>query len=141
MRRTRKAACGLLMAGVLMGMVMATSGCAGARISLGTGESACFRALPPAEAAVHSKGKLVGVRQVSAATLMARLAQLRTLTTLRTQTLCVFAFSGTYPPGSVAGAHNTITRHYAVIAVGSKHTEVVAAFALDQLPTRFRHTH
>jgi hypothetical protein len=119
----------------------AVSGCAGGRISLGTAAGSCYRALPPAETAIHNKGRLVGVRRVSADTLRARLPHDTTLATLPDQELCVFAFNGTYPPGVVAGAHNAELGHYAIIAVSTKNPAVVGAFVVDQLPTRFAHLH
>jgi hypothetical protein len=116
-------------------------GCAGARNTLGTGASACYRALPPAESAINKKGKLVGVRRVSSATLRAGLRRTTSLATLPNEDLCVFAFNGTYPPGSVTSAHNTVTGHYAIVAVGYNHPTVVGAFVVNQLPTRFTHLH
>jgi hypothetical protein len=121
-------------------LAAAASACSGGRISLGTSAGACFRALPAAEAAVH-KGRLVGVRRVSAATLRDRLPQDTTLATLPDQDLCVLAFSGTYASGSVTGASNTTPGHFAIVAVATNHPEVVAAFVVDKLPTRFQHLH
>ncbi len=115
--------------------------CAGGRLSLGTAAGACFRALPPAQTAIANKGRLVGVRRVTADSLRAKLPNDKTLATLPDQDLCVFAFNGSYPPGSVAGARNTITGHYAVIAVSTKNPAVVGVFVLDKLPTRFQHLH
>ncbi len=136
MKPIRGAALGLVIA-----LALGTGACAGGHISLGTGASACFRDLPPANDAVHNKGKLVGVRRVSASTLRARLPKDATLATLPDQNLCVFAFSGTFPPGSVTGAKSTKIGHYAIISVGTKNTDVVGAFVTDQLPTRFKHLH
>ncbi|MDQ1391423.1 MAG: hypothetical protein QOF30_400 [Acidimicrobiaceae bacterium] len=135
MRRNRWATLGLFLA-----MAGATTACSG-RISLGTEASACFRDLPTARQAVHDKGKLVGVRRVSADTLRDRLPADATLATLPNQDLCVFAFSGTYDPGSVVGADATKTGHFAIVAVSAKHPEAVAAVVVDELPTRFRHLH
>lgn len=122
-------------------VAVSASACAGGRISLGTGASACFRDLPAATDAVHNKGSLHGVRRVSAATLRAHDPHDPTLATLPDQELCVFAFKGTYPPGSVNGAHNTTTGQYAVVAVTTKNADVVGATVTDRLPTRFRHLH
>jgi hypothetical protein len=124
----------------VVALVAAAGACSGGRITLGTSAGVCFRDLPAAEAAVH-KGRLVGVRRVSAATLRNRLPQDTTLATLPDQELCVLAFSGTYDPGSVTGANNTITGHFAIVAVATKHPQVVASFVVDKLPTRFRHLH
>lgn len=126
--------------GVVVAMGAAISACAG-RISLGTEAGACFRDVPAARQAVHDKGRLVGVRLVSTATLRALLPADPTLTTAPDQDICVFAFSGTYDPGTVTGARDTKSGHYAVVAMGTKHADVVAAAVVDQLPTRFRHLH
>ena len=136
MKRIRGAALALAIA-----VALGAGACAGGHISLGTGASACFRDLPPANDAVHNKGKLVGVRRVSADTLRSRLPHDATLSTLPDQNLCVFALSGTYPPGSVTDAHNTKAGHYAIIAVGTKNTDIVGAVVSDKLPTRFKHLH
>lgn len=136
MKRHGTAALGLVIA-----LVLGAGACAGGRISLGTGASACYRDLPPANDAVHHKGKLVGVRRVSAGNLRAHLPHDATLATLPDQDLCLFAFSGTFPPASVTGAQNTKVGHYAVIAVGTRNTDVVGATVTDQLPTRFKHLH
>ena len=113
--------------------------CAGSRNSLGTAAGSCFRALPQARASIHDKGKLLGVRLVSSATLAQRLPSDAKLQALPKQDLCVFAFRGSYPPGAVTGADNTATRRYAIIALTRNRPEVVAASAVDELPTRFRH--
>jgi hypothetical protein len=126
--------------GLVVAMAGATTACAG-RISLGTEASACFRDLPAARQAVQDKGKLVGVRRVSTDTLRDILPADATLASLPEQDLCVFAFSGTYDPGSVTGAHDTKAGHFAVVAVGTKLRNVVTADVVDQLPTRFRHLH
>jgi len=127
--------------GVATAIGVAVSGCAGGRNSLGTGASACFRALPAARDTVHNKGRLVGVRRVSADTLRSHLPADAAMATVPDQELCVFAFDGTYDPGSVTGAPNTKSGHFAIVAVGSKQPTVVAAAVVDQLPTRFRHLH
>ena len=136
MTRSRLAA--VAMAAALAG---AGYGCAGGRISLGTGANACFRALPTAQDVVHHKGRLVGVRRVNTSTLRTRLAN-GTTSTLAPQDVCAFAFDGSYPPGSVTGANNPAPARYAIVDVSYKHPDmVVAAFTVDRLPTRFRHLH
>jgi hypothetical protein len=86
--------------------------CSVPRNALGTSATPCFRALPPAEAAVHRKGRLVGVRRVTTASLRKRFPtnpRLRALT-------------------------------YAVVAVTSRGTQVVGASVVDRLPLSFGHT-
>jgi hypothetical protein len=136
MRRTGAAVVGLAIA-----IGIGAAGCAGGKNSLGTGASACFRALPAARGVVHDKGRLVGVRRVSADTLRSHFPGDTAMATLPDQELCVFAFDGTYEPGSVTGAPNTTSGHFAIVVVGSKQPTVVAAAVVDDLPTRFRHLH
>jgi hypothetical protein len=125
----------------MVAVLTATSyGCAGGRISLGTGANACFRALPTAQDVVHHQGRLVGVRRFNTSTLRARLPN--GSSTLPPQDVCAFAFDGSYPPGSVTGAHNPAPARYAIVDVSYNHPDtVVAAFTVDHLPTRFRHLH
>lgn len=131
--------------GIVLALATGLCGCAGGRISLGTNAGACFRALPPARGATHGKGKLVGVRRVSAATLKARMPEDSTLATLPAQDLCVFAFNGSYAAGTVAGAAtgaaNTNPGRFAIVAVSTKSPAVVASAVVDELPTRFAHLH
>ena len=58
----------LLVASVLSAAVFGA--CAAPRQTLGTRNSACFRSLPTAKAAVHDSGRLIGVRRVSRDTLL-----------------------------------------------------------------------
>lgn len=135
MRRSRLTAVAMVVA---LGV---SYGCAGGRISLGTGANACFRALPTAQDVVHHKGRLVGVRRVNTSTLRARLPNGPT-STLPPQEVCAFAFDGSYPPGSVTGARNPAAARYAVVDVSYNHPDtVVFVFTVDRLPTRFRHLH
>jgi hypothetical protein len=121
--------------------MLGAGACAAGRVSLGTNAGACFQALPPAEKAVHDKGKLVGVRRVSTTALRAGLSRNTTLATLPDQELCVFAFSGPFGPGSVTGARETAAGRYAIILVSTKHPAVLGAVVTNTLPTRFRHLH
>jgi hypothetical protein len=121
--------------------LVAASSCAGGRSSLGTAASSCFRALPPAKDAVHGKGRLLGVRRVSVATLKQRLPSDTKLAALPNQEVCVFAFQGPFAAGQVTGAVAGATGQYAVIAVTSKRPEVVRAIVTNRLPTRFAHLH
>jgi hypothetical protein len=139
MRRPGTCLSRIVVALAAVAVVAALAGCAGARNSLGTGASACFRALPAARDAIHDKGRLVGVRRVPAEMLHDALPADATSSTLADQELCVFAFDGTYAPGSVIAARNTKSGRYAIVALGSKHPSVVATWVLDDLPTRFRH--
>jgi hypothetical protein len=125
-----------LTATAVLGLV---PGCGGARNSLGTAASSCFRALPPARDAVSRKGKLVGVRKIGTATLKKRLPADKKLAAVTDKELCVFAFKDTFQPADVPFAPVRRPGVYAVVAVTIRHPAVVAAFILDRLPGRFGH--
>jgi hypothetical protein len=128
-------------AAVAIAVVVAAAGCAGARNALGTNASACFKALPGANAAVHDKGHLVGVRRVEASTMQKRFPQDPQLDALPPGThLCVFAFRGTFKGANVDLAPETSSGTYAIVALTGSRPTLVSAHVVDQLPTRFRHT-
>jgi hypothetical protein len=134
--RTRKACAAVLVAAAL---VVGAGACGGARNSLGTTATPCFRAVPGAKDAVHSKGRLVGVRRVSTSTLQRRIPSNQQLAAVRDRQLCVFAFRADYHAGDVPAATNQDHGQYAVVALTIKNPRVVAAVLVDRLPTRFRH--
>jgi hypothetical protein len=125
----------LLLAG--LGLVV-LAGCGGARNTLGTSASACFRDLPEAKQAV-GKGQLVGVRRVSAARMRRRLPNNPQLDQTAVKDLCVLAFRDSYRPGDVPDAMNATTGHYALVAIELGRPRVVTVVVLDTLPTRFSH--
>jgi hypothetical protein len=133
--RTRLAA--LAAAAMLTGAAL--SGCGGARNSLGTAASSCFRALPPARDAVSRKGKFLGVRKIGTATLQHRLPADTKLAAVKDKELCVFAFKDSFKPADVRMAATSRPGTYAVVAVTIRHPTVVAAFIVDRLPGRFGH--
>jgi hypothetical protein len=126
-------------AAALLAVALLAGACGGARNSLGTTASPCYRAVPGAKDAVHSKGHLVGVRRVSTSTLQKRIPGDQQLAAVPDRDLCVFAFHADYRPGDVPSATNRDHGQYAIIALTIKKPRVVAAFLLDRLPTRFRH--
>ena len=132
LRRAGAAGVGLALA------VVALGGCASAHNSLGTGSSSCFQALPSATKAVHSKGRLLGVRRVT-------LAQLRRPPTTSSslppsdRSVCVVAFQGKFVPGDVDHVAVPRNGNYAVVVVGEHGGEPLHASVTDQLPLRFRH--
>jgi hypothetical protein len=128
-----------LAAATLVALVLVVGACGGARNSLGTVASPCYRALPGAIEAVHHKGHLVGVRRVNTSTLQKRLPGDQQLAAVRDKQLCVFAFHDDFHAGDVTGATNQAQGHFAVVALTLKSPRVVAAAIVDHLPTRFRH--
>jgi hypothetical protein len=122
-------------------VVVAAAGCAGARNALGTNASACFKALPGANAAVHNEGHLVGVRRVQASTMQKRFPEDPQLEAVPPGAhLCVFAFRGAFKGGSVDLAPESSSGPYAIVALSGSRPTVVSAHVVNQLPTRFRHT-
>jgi hypothetical protein len=117
------------------------TGCAGARNTLGTSASACYRGLPDAKQAVSNKGRIVGVKKFPVATLEKHVPNDPDLLKLPAkESLCVFAFRGKYQSGDVPLATIRSGRSFAIVAVTLKRPHVVAAYVLDHLPTHFRHT-
>lgn len=134
--RGRKVAAAGVVAAALAG-----ASCGAPRNSLGTAASPCFRALPGAQTAVSRKGKLVGVRRIRTSTLRRRFPNNPRVAGDNDDYVCVFAFKGDYRPGDVELAVDKQPGPYAVVAVTSKGNEVITAFVLQRLPTRFRHSH
>jgi len=110
--------------------------CAGPRNTLNTATSHCFRALPLAKATVNNRGHLVGVRSVVATTLAGRLPE---ADRLGRQRLCLIAFRGPYAAGEIPRAQPAGPGPYAIVAVDSNGSTVLASFVVDELPLRFRH--
>jgi hypothetical protein len=103
--------------------------------ALGTGSTACIRAIPVATDEVHHKGKPEGVREVSAASLASRITE---VAPLGKQTVCLVAFSDTFQAGDVTHAKVQRAGRYALVVVDHDQ-KVVVSFVLDRLPLRFRH--
>jgi hypothetical protein len=121
--------------------------------SLGTASSSCFQGVPVATAAVHKKGKLVGVRAVSGSTARAVLEgrtpapdPTTTSTTTaganpRLRGVCLFAFKGSYAAADVDHLRpgGQQRGQYAVVAVTVRTVRPIATVLADKLPVRFHH--
>ena len=125
----------LLVASVLSAAVF--GGCAAPRQTLGTRNSACFRSLPTANAAVHQNGRLVGVRRVSRDTLLKDFpnAQLSA-----GKEFCIVGFSDDYRNDKVDHPAGAATGKYAVVIVNMRGTTVLHTFLVEHIPFRLRHT-
>jgi len=110
--------------------------CGGPRSSLNTDASVCFRSLAVASGAVHHKGKLVGVRRVSA---HAFAAQMPEVTLPNQDPVCLVAYQSDYRPGEVDDAPPPAAGRYAVVAVTTGTPTLLGARVSDRLPLRFRH--
>ncbi len=98
--------------------------------------SVCFRSLAVASDAVHQKGKLVGVRRVSAHELA---EQMPNATAAGRDPVCLVAFKSDYRPGEVDHAQPPGPGRYAVVAVTTGAPTLLGAQVTDRLPLRFRH--
>jgi len=122
------------------------SGCTSARNTLGTNSSPCFRALAPAEDAVHDRGVFTGVRLVSASSLR-KLHHFDSVLVQRSSTplhnLCLVAYRGTYRPDQVKRPAGRVPAsgvgHFAVVVVSSPQNVLLGTFVLEKEPVRFRH--
>ncbi|MCU1449396.1 MAG: hypothetical protein JWP02_1566 [Acidimicrobiales bacterium] len=117
-------------------VVLLVAACAAPRNTLGTSSSACFKALPTAKAAVHQKGRLVGVRRVGRTELERALpnADLGP-----GRAYCVVGFSGPYDSAGVDRPAGDAAGHYAVVVVTARGTTALQTFLSDRLPLRLRH--
>ena len=114
----------------------ALGACAAPRQTLGTRNSACFRSLPTAKAAVHDSGRLIGVRRVSRDTLLKDFpnAQLSP-----GKDFCVVGFSDDYRNDKVDHPAGAATGKYAVVIVNMRGTTVLHTFLVEHIPFRLRH--
>lgn len=119
----------------LVALVLA--GCAGTRNVLNTSASTCFRGLPVASAAVGPKAKLVGVRSVRRTELVAKIPAASRIG--GPGSVCAIAYRASFTATDVPGADPGGPGSYAVVALDSHGSTVLATFVLDDLPLRFNH--
>jgi len=153
--RAPRAKCSQLRKGVATwGLVLALgvggsalAGCTAARSALGTGASPCFRAIPPAEDAVHHRGKLAGVR-IGPLTLVSghyhRLSDaLSDRSKVPVKAVCFVAYRGTFELNEVErpimASSSRTTGRFAIVVVSSPQNQLLGTFVVNQLPLRLRH--
>jgi hypothetical protein len=112
------------------------SACAAPRNTLGTRSSLCFRALPTAKAAVHHRGRLIGVRRVSDTELQRAFP---TADVEAKHSYCVVAFSGGYRAQDVDHPAGDPAGRDAVVIVTARGTTVLHTFLVPRVPLRLRH--
>ncbi|MHB8671893.1 MAG: hypothetical protein ACYDAD_15255 [Acidimicrobiales bacterium] len=135
--------------GVAACAALVLAACGGRGNVLGTRASACYRALPPAMAAVHHQGHLVGVRLVSGGRAGHSLGPATTTplppgssTTnpnpapTAPRHVCLVAFKGSFPTAEFAPRPRA---RYAIVVVDARHLRVVRTVLRDRLPLRFHH--
>jgi hypothetical protein len=101
--------------------------------------SACYRALPVARDAVHTKATLVGVHRVPADRLKAHLppAAQAVLAGDDDTTVCAVAFKGTFTSAQVDLSPAGEQGRYAVVLITSRHLDLLASAVLTNLPRAF----
>jgi len=117
-------------------LAAAMTACGGPRNSLNTDASVCFRALAVANGAVHHKGKLVGVRRVSARRLSDEMPR---VSAAGRAPVCLIAFQSDYRAGEVVDAQPPVAGRFAVVAVTSGTPTLLGARVTNRLPLRFHH--
>jgi hypothetical protein len=122
--------------GLAAAALVGVTSCGGPRNSLNTDASVCFRSLAVASGAVHHKGKLVGVRRVSARVFRREMPE---TTAAGSAPVCLVAFQSDYQAGEVADAGPPAAGRYAVVAVATGTPTLLGARVTDRLPLRFRH--
>lgn len=134
---TRHRACTASRVAVFALVALVLAGCAGGRNVLNTSASTCFRGLPAASAAVGPKAKLVGVRSVRRAELVARIPAASRIA--GAGSVCAIAYRANFTATDVPGADPRGPGAYALVALDSHGSTVLATFVLDDLPLRFNH--
>lgn len=112
------------------------AGCTASRNELGTGDSACFQAIPVAERAVNHHGKLVGVHRIPTERLR---RELSSVPHHPHKAVCVVAYRGHFQSDQVTLAPPGLSGRYAVVVVSSPGNHVVRSYVLEKLPLSFRH--
>jgi len=131
MRRLVATAAAAVAAGTML-----ASGCAAPRNTLGTASSTCFRALPTAKAAVHHRGKLVGVRRLGRDSVTRILPPVGIV---RPRNVCVIGFRGPYRSSEVDAPGTSPSGRYALVVVTHRGTTLLKTVLVDHLPLRLGH--
>jgi hypothetical protein len=118
------------------------AGCTTARSDLGSSDSSCYHALPTAFTAIHRKGHLLEVQQLTMGTLQRQAPHL--YRDLKTQSssnkrICVIAFSGTFDSGSVSLPKGRHSGRLAVVVSTTPENHLLGTVILARPPLRFGH--
>jgi hypothetical protein len=116
--------------------------CTTARSDLGSSVSSCYHALPTANEAIHQKGHLLEVQQVTMGTLQRQAPGL--YRDLKPQTpsskrICVVAFSGTFDSSSVSRPKGRHSGRLAVVISTTPENQLLGTVILARPPLRFGH--
>jgi len=91
--------------------------------------------VPVAGAAVGPKGRVIGVRAVRRETLVDRLPS---AARIPNRVVCAVAYRGPFVPGDVRDADPAGPGPYALVALDTHGSRVLATFVVDRLPVGFK---
>lgn len=124
-------------------VVLATllGGCAASRNSLGTHESACFRVLPEANAAVHDHGHFSGEQYLPPRALILEVNHSfvpKSLSNAAKVATCLVAFTGHFNVVSVerGWAPQGPSGRYAIVVVRQRDLVLLATVVLRRIPRK-----
>ena len=140
LRKARAAFCALVALAGLLG------GCTAARNGLGTHDSACFRVLPEALAAVHDRGHLVGERYLQPRALIIDLRHLTVPDSIADASrvaTCLVAFTGHFKASSVKRGWGPMGEEgrIAIVIVRQRDLVLLATVVLGRIPPRLIFAH
>ncbi len=127
-----------IVASLLAATVVA--GCTTARSDLGSSVSSCYHALPTANEALHGKGHLLEVQQLTMAALQRQAPSVYQdlgSATASTKRICVIAFSGTFDSSSVSLPKGHPAGHLAVVVSTTPDNTLLGTVIFPRPPLRF----
>lgn len=134
----------LLLGALLLGAAL-LGGCTSVRNDLGTSNGNCYVALPAANAAVHGKGHLEGVRLVTVAALRSYAPRLYQAATSapgpEIQRVCLVAFTGSFESSAVSQPVGQGKGGQAVVELAYPDNRLVATLIVARPPVPFGHSH
>jgi hypothetical protein len=132
----RQSAAAVLAALVVVALAPA---CGAPHLGLSTSSAnTCYRAIPPAKAAVHDgSAHLVGVHLVPVDKARAEIYGAALAGKDDDASVCVVVLHGTFSAGQVTLAPPLAEGHYAVLLISISHLGVVGAVVLDDVPRGF----
>jgi len=145
-RRTRGLRKPLAALTAVLALAATVSGCTASRNSLGTHDSACFRVLPEALAAVHDHGHFAGERYLPPHELIVSLHDVvvpDALTDASRVATCLVAFTGHFTTSNVEKpwAPTGNTGRIAIVVVRQRDLTLLATVVLGRIPPRLVFAH
>lgn len=135
-----------VMLAAILALAGTVSGCTASRNDLGTHDSACFRVLPEALAAVHDRGHLAGERYLPPRELIVSLSHVvvpDALVDASKVATCLVAFRGNFTSSNVEKpwAPTGDTGRIAIVIVRQRDLMLLATVVLGRIPPRLVFAH